>query len=166
MILVCLAIGGCRTESERLANMADRTVEMQSRQNSATAKNRQEMVKLNREIQSERKELYQGFKQLETDRRFLHDQRRSELAWAESFQFLAIIVAASMPLFLCAYLIWASTRNTRDPDLINEVLMRELVATRPRLIAGPNRPTDHETSKLQKFESNCTGRTNQQEEDE
>ena len=140
LILACLVVAGCGTESERLANLADRTIEMQSQQNSTIAKTTTEMVELNREIQTERKELTQGYKQLENDRRDLHQLRRSELAWAESFQFLAMTIAASMPLFLCAYLIWASTRGTADAELINDVLIQELVAKQPRLIAGPNRP--------------------------
>ena len=134
------------------------------RQNSAIAKNQQEMIELNREIQSERKELNQGFKQLESDRRELHQQRRSELAWAESFQFLAIVIAASMPLFLCAYLIWASTRNVGDSDLINEVLIQELVATKPRLIAGRNRSIVSEEPKLPAIESNRKSKTKQDKE--
>ena len=140
LILACLMIEGCETESERLGNLAERTIEMQSQQNATIAKTTTEMVEFNREIQAERKELTQGHKQLENDRRDLHRQRRTELAWAESFQFLAITIAASMPLFLCAYLVWASARGTSDSELINEVLMQELVAKQPRLIAGPNRP--------------------------
>lgn len=140
LILACLMIGGRGTESDRLANLANRTIEMQSQQNSTIAKTTNEMVELNREIQLERKELTQGHKQLENDRRDLHQSRRTELAWAESLQFLAMTIAASMPLFLCAYLVWASTHRTSDVDLVNEVLMQELVAKQPRLIAGPNRP--------------------------
>ena len=65
LILACLMIGGCGTESDRLANLANRTIEMQSQQNSTIAKTTNEMVELNREIQLERKELTQGHKQLE-----------------------------------------------------------------------------------------------------
>ena len=164
LILACLLIGGCRTESERLANMADRTIEMQSKQNSTIARTREEMVELNRDIQSERKELNQGYKQLENDRRDLHQMRRTELAWAESFQFMAIVIAASMPLFLCAYLIWASTRNTQDAELVNEVLMQELVAKQPRLIAGPNRPAIEHQPNHNAGEAESTGNSNTQHE--
>ena len=59
LILACLVVAGCGTESERLANLADRTIEMQSQQNSTIAKTTNEMVELNREIQLERKELTQ-----------------------------------------------------------------------------------------------------------
>jgi hypothetical protein len=153
LILACYVVGGCGTESQRLADMADRTVEMQSKQNLAIAKTRDDIVELNRAIQMERKELNQEFKQLESDRRELHKQRRSELAWAESFQFLAIVFAATMPLFLCAYLIWAATRNSQDAELINDVLMRELVTKRPRLIAGPNQPAIESNSDKRAIES-------------
>jgi hypothetical protein len=120
--------------------MAERTVELQSEQNTTIAKAGDELAKLNREVQSERLELSRGLTQLDDDRRQLHKQRRSDLAWAESFQFLAIVVAAAMPLFLCAYLIWAATQNPDNAELVNEVLMQELVSQRPRLIAGPNLP--------------------------
>jgi hypothetical protein len=162
LMLACLAIGACGTESERLANMADRTMEMQSQQNSTIAMTRKEMVELNRGIQSERKELNKGFKQLESERRNLQQMRRSELAWAESFQFLAIVMAASMPLFLCAYLIWASTRGTNDAELVNEVLMQELVSKQPRLIAGPNRPAIESKSTLRAVKSDCDENSNNQ----
>ena len=90
VILACMLSVGCETESQRLASMADRTVEMQSEQNSIIAKTTSGMVELNREIQNQRKELTEGHKQLENDRRELHLLCRSELAWAESLQFLAI----------------------------------------------------------------------------
>jgi len=154
LILACLVIGGCGTESERLAGLAERTVEMQSKQNSRVARSREEMLALNREIHTEREELSQGFKQLEGDRRELHKQRRSELAWAESFQFLAIVIAATMPLFLCAYLIWSAARNGRDAELVNEVLVHELVSKRPRLIAGPNHPAIQNRTSTGAIESN------------
>ena len=50
-----------------------------------------------------------------------------------------------MPLFLCAYLVWATTRSAKDAELVNEVLLEELVTKQPRLIAGPNLPAieDH-----------------------
>lgn len=140
MVLVYLVVAGCRNESQRLADMADRTVELQSAQNTTIAEAGEELAKLNRDVQNERMELNRGFRQLDDDRRQLNKQRRSELAWAEYLQFLAIIIAAALPLFLCAYLIWAATRNTSDTELVNEVLMQELVSQRPRLIAGPNLP--------------------------
>lgn len=174
LILACLVVGGCRNESQRLADMADRTVEMQSDTNSTVAGANEELAKLNRDVQAERKELNQSFEQLENDRRELNKQRRSELAWAESFRFLAIVIAAALPLFLCAYLIWAATRNTNDAELVNEVLMQELVSQRPRLIAGPNLPAiedrqrgpdgssdaNHYDSTSQLIESNKGGNLN------
>ena len=165
MILACMLSVGCETESQRLASMADRTVEMQSEQNSIIAKTTSGMVELNREIQNQRKELTEGHKQLENDRRQLHLLRRSELAWAESLQFLAIIVAASMPLFLCAYLVWATTRSAKDAELVNEVLLEELVTKQPRLIAGPNLPAIEDHSAIdtqQRLEANQNSTTNQE----
>ncbi len=95
-----MIIGGCQTESERLADMADHTVEMQSQQNNSNAKANEEFAKLSRDIQSERKELNRGFTKLDEQRQQFQQERRSGLAWAESFRFLAIVIVATMPLFL------------------------------------------------------------------
>lgn len=146
ILAALIAIGGCRTESERLADMADHTVEMQSQQNNSIAKANEEFAKLGRDIQSERKDLNRGFTKLDDERREFQQEKRSGLVWAESFRFLAIVIAATMPLFLCAYLIWATTRKTIDPGLVNEILIRELVSKSPRLIAGPNHPAIEDRS--------------------
>ena len=118
--------------------MAEHTVKMQSEQNKTTVEVNKEQAALNEAIQAERNELNAGFRQLDRDRLELHRQRRSELAWAEAFQFLAIVIAASMPLFFCVYLIWSTNRSTSNPQVVNELLLQELVSPAPRLIAGPN----------------------------
>lgn len=139
IVLACLMMAGCHHgESERLAEMADRTVQMQAQQNTAAAKAHQDFVALNSKIQTERSNLNQQFNELERDRRDLHRERRSELAWSESFRFLAIVIAAVTPLFLCAYLIWAACRPTGCHQEVNELLIGELVSPTPRLIAAPN----------------------------
>jgi hypothetical protein len=139
IVLTCLMMVGChRGESERLADMADRTIQMQSEQNLASANAHQEFVTLNSNLQTERSNLNQQFEELEQGRRDLHRLRRSELAWSESFRFLAIVIAAVMPLFLCAYLVWAACRRSGCHEAVNELLIHELVSPKPRLIAAPN----------------------------
>lgn len=140
LVLACVVVGGCRTESERLADMADRTVQMQSQQNTTISKTSEELAKLNRDIQTERQYLNERERGLEQERQAIHRERRSELAWAESFQFLAIVIAAIMPLFLCAFLIWAATRQTTNFEAVNEILIQELVSPNSRLITGRNVP--------------------------
>ena len=161
LLLAYLPNGGCQTESQQLADLADRTVEMQAQQNLAIAKSQGEMIELSRDIQLERKELNQGFKQLEDDRQKVHKQRRSELAWAESLRFLALVIAASMPLFLCAYLVWAGSQNVPDSQIINEVLMQELVTQKPRLLTGPNLTASHEDQAPVETKPNRIGFNNQ-----
>ena len=89
-------------------------------------------------IQNERLTLNDQFERLEQDRRDFNSQRRSEAAWSESFQFLAIVIAAIMPLFLCAYLIWIAAQSSVQQEEVNSILIRELVSAEPRLIAAPN----------------------------
>ncbi len=138
MILACLMMAGCHSDSERLADLADRTMQMQGSQNRAAAAAQSDFMQLNSTLQTERNRLNQQFNALEQNRRDLHQLRRSALAWAESFQFLGIIIAAVMPLFLCTYLVWAGCQQTANHEAINELLMNEFVSPRPRLIAAPN----------------------------
>ena len=145
LILTCLIMTGCPGESERMAKLAETTVTSQSAANTANAKTQDNFVNLSRglqlersNLQSERQSLNQQFENLENDRRSLHRLRRSELAWSESFRFLAIIIAAITPLFLCAYLIWAASYRSVHQDELNEILIQELTSARPRLIRAPN----------------------------
>ena len=144
-ILIVTLTLGCGSESDRMANMAERMVRTQSEVNSNVTRANEKFVELNRELQkertglqSERLTLNLQFEKLEQDRRYLHRQRRSEIAWSESFQFLAIVIAAIMPLFLCAYLIWMATQSSVQQEEVNSILIRELVSAEPRLIAAPN----------------------------
>ena len=100
LILIMTMALGCSSESVRMANMADRMVRSQSEVNSNVTRANENFVKLNQELQRERTGLQKErltlndqFDKLEQDRRDLHSQRRSEVAWSESSQFLAINVA-------------------------------------------------------------------------
>ena len=144
-ILIVTLTLGCGSESDRMANMAERMVRTQSEVNSNVTRANEKFVELNQELQkertglqSERLTLNLQFEKLEQDRRDLHSQRRSEVAWSESFQFLTIVIAAIMPLFLCAYLIWVATQSSVEQEEVNSILIRELVSAEPRLIAAPN----------------------------
>ena len=106
LFLIAASMLGCGSESERLADMADRVVHSQNEVNANVTRTNEKFVELNSELQQERKALQEErltlnhqFQKLEQDRRDLHRLRRSELAWSESFRFLAIVIAASMPLF-------------------------------------------------------------------
>ena len=144
-ILVAMLTLGCGSESDRMANMAERMVRSQSEVNSNVTRTNEKFVELNKElqrertgIQKERLTLNNQFEKLEQDRLDLHGQRRSEVAWSESFQFLAIVIAAIMPLFLCAYLIWMANQSSVQQEEVNSILIHELVSAEPRLIAAPN----------------------------
>ena len=100
LILITTMTIGCSSESDRMANMAERMVRSQSEVNSNVTSTNEKFVKLNQELQKERTGLQKErltlndqFDKLEQDRRDLHSQRRSEVAWSESSQFLAINVA-------------------------------------------------------------------------
>ncbi|QEG24777.1 hypothetical protein MFFC18_47000 [Mariniblastus fucicola] len=154
LILTAVLINGCESESEKMANMAERVAHSQNEINTNLAKANNTIVELNREIQQERNGLQNErlklngqFENLEQDRRDLHRQRRSELAWSESFRFLAIAFAAVMPLFLCAYLIWVANQRSVEQDEINTILLQELASPNPRLIIAPNSTAIEDCSK-------------------
>ena len=145
LVLLATLTEGCGNESGRMADMAEGMVHSQNEVNSNITRTNEKFVELNHELHRERTELQverislnDQFQRLEQDRRDRHSERQTELVWAEAFQFLAIIIAATMPLFLCAYLIWAATRSSVDQEEVNTVLIHELVSAEPRLIAGPN----------------------------
>ena len=147
LILITTVMQGCSPESERMANMAERMVRSQNQVNSSVARANEKFVDLNKEFQQERTGLQDErlalngqFENLEQDRRDLHRERRSEVAWSESFRFLAIVIAATMPLFLCAYFIWAASQNSVGQEEVNTILLQELASSNPRLIVAPNLP--------------------------
>ena len=154
LILATTMAIGCGSESERMANMAERMVRSQNEVNSSITRTNEQFVDLNKEfqrertgLQNERLTLNEQFGELEQGRRDLHRQRRSELAWSESFHFLAIVIAAVMPLILCAYLIWTASQSSVKQEEVNSILIHELVSTEPRLIAAPNlRAIEHSQS--------------------
>ena len=145
-LLATLTVG-CGSESDRMADMAEEMVHSQNEINSNVTSANEKFVELNHDLQqeriglqNERLSLNDEFEKLEQDRRDLHRQRRSEVAWSESFRFLAIVIAAIMPLFLCAYLIWATTQGSAKQEEVNSILIHELVSAEPRLIARSNLP--------------------------
>ena len=169
LILITRMTIGCSSESDRMVNMAERMVRSQSEVNSNVTSTNEKFVKLNQELQKERTGLQKErltlndqFDKLEQDRRDLHSQRRSEVAWSESFQFLAIVIAAIMPLFLCAYLIWMANQSSVQQEEINSILLHELVSAEPRLIAAPSlRAIEHvETDEKSKSELTTNSKTN------
>ena len=120
-------------------------VRSQNDVNSNITRTNEKFVELNRELQrertglqNERLTLSDQFERLEQGRRDLHRERRSELAWSESFNFLALVLAAAMPLFLCAYLIWMAAQSSIQQEEVNSILLNELVSTKPRLFVAPN----------------------------
>ena len=156
LTLLAILTQGCGSESDRMANLAENMLRSQNEVNSTIARTDEKFVELNSGLQEERKELQKEraslngqFQQLEQDRKAIHSERRSELAWSESFQFLATTIAAIMPLFLCAYLIWAATQSSVNQEQVNSILIHELVSSKPRLIAARNLPAIEDSSNAQ-----------------
>lgn len=161
LILIAMLAYGCSNESKRLADMAERTARSQNIVNANVTRTTEKFVELNKELQKERAALQderlslnEQFEKLDQDRGKFNRRRRSDLVWSESFRLLAVVIAAVMPLFLCAYLIWATSKRSIEQEEINSILLRELASPRPRLIVAPNLPEIEDQSDQDETQSN------------
>ncbi|MCY2995964.1 MAG: hypothetical protein NTY19_50155 [Planctomycetota bacterium] len=139
---------GC-DENTRLAEMAERHLDRQAEQNrqmvelqrqvadgsrelvAADAKAREELMALQRDVQTERTETGRQRDELEKERRSLAAERRMDPIIAAAISNVGLVLACLLPLVLC----W---RLLRAPDdaadrLITEVLIENLVAEHPLL---------------------------------
>ena len=150
LLTLIAAMTGC-DEDERLTRMAEEHTQRlvaQSQQMAelqrevaqgakklveADARAREEIIALQRDIQTERAEVGQQRDQLEEDRRDLAAQRRNDPIIAAAITQVGIVVACVLPLVLCWYLL---RREPDEPEdaAITEVLIGDLTAERPMLL--------------------------------
>jgi hypothetical protein len=149
-------IGGC-SEDQRLARMAQDSVEQQKSQN-------QEMVRLNREVaegvkrlveseneaRQELTSLQRGLQQqqadtnwqrdqLEIERKQLAGERYRESLLAPLVSHVGLLIVCALPLVLAGYLMHVWRCESQDDLAIGELLIEELVSKQPRLL--PHAPT-------------------------
>jgi hypothetical protein len=151
-----MTMSGCENENERLVEMAERHLEREAEQNrqmtelqadvaegtrqlvEADAKAREELVVLQREVQSQRAEVDQQRDQLEAERRELAASRRLDPLIAAAITNVGLLLACLLPLVLCWYLLHRRIEPAND-DVVAEVLLQDLVADRPLLLPKADR---------------------------
>jgi hypothetical protein len=162
LTLILLTSIGCNSdENARVAELATQQLERQADQNrrmselqqevasgsrelvEADAKSRQEMVTLQREIQTERSEIGHQRDQLEAERREIADSRNRDPIIAAAITRVAFVVVSLLPLLIC-WLLLQQKVEPADKNEITELLLDDLVSAEPRLVppttANPDKP--------------------------
>ena len=162
LTLILLTSIGCNSdENARVAELATQQLERQADQNrrmselqqevasgsrelvEADAKSRQEMVTLQREIQTERSEIGHQRDQLEAERREIADSRNRDPIIAAAITRVAFVVVSLLPLLIC-WLLLQQKVEPADKNEITELLLDDLVSAEPRLVP----PTTSKPDKL------------------
>ena len=148
-----LAVTGCKDdENKRLAEQAERNLERQAAQElrnaelhrevaegtkrlvEADALARQEIVKLHRDVQSERTVIGKQRDQLESDRReFAAANKRAPII-AESIKAVGLLFACVIPLLIALQILRLS-ESTGGDTAAAELLIDDLVSSDPTLIS-------------------------------
>jgi hypothetical protein len=155
-LLVLIAIG-CSSGDDRLVELSRQSVDRQAEQNrlvetndrqvteansklvQAEAQSRRENLELHRQIVAERTGLNQQRDLLEQERREIADQRNRDPIVAESIRAAAGLVAATLPLVVCLFLLRGLFAGS-DDNALADVLIQELAAQMPLLGEdSPNR---------------------------
>lgn len=144
-------IGGC-SEDQRLARMAQDSVEQQKSQNQEMTRlnrevaegvkrlveseneARQELTSLQRAIQGQQSDTSRQRDQLEMDRKQLAGERYRESLLALIVSHVGLLVVCALPLVLAGYLLHVWRCESQDDVAIGELLIEELVSEHPLLL--------------------------------
>ncbi len=130
-------------QNNEMARMNREVTEGTRRLIEADAQARQETMEVHHEIQAERVSLQTGFDQLETERKRIAQQRRTESMVVPAVQSGgSILLGISVVLFCLVLLVGFRQTENSDAEL-NELLLVDLAREQPRLLAAPEgRPDD------------------------
>ncbi|WP_345320100.1 hypothetical protein [Novipirellula rosea] len=148
MIVTLTTIGCEENENRRLADMSERHEQRQAEQNRQATKLHRDMVALQHDVQSERAEIGQQRDALETERHSLASERRWDSLVAAAITNVGLLIACLLPLAL-AWLLLVRPPETGDEQVIVEIMLDDLTASRPLLLhrsqeTSPRHLTDHD----------------------
>jgi len=152
---------------QRLAEFAKQSMEQQVKQNEHIARNseaiieqsqklveatkelvahdaqaRQELIaaqeKLTTQLNQQRATIDAGRDQLEQDRREIAQQRHRDPILAAAIQNVGLLIACTLPLIVCIFVIKRMSSREPDDAAVAELLVHELVTDQPRLLPGPS----------------------------
>lgn len=152
LTLTTIALTGGCSDDQRLARMAQNSVEQQKSQNQEMARlnrevaegakrlveseneARQELTSLQRDIQGQQSATSRQRDQLEMDRKQLAGERHRESLLAPIVSHVGLLVVCALPLVLAGYLLHVWRCESQDDVAIGELLIGELVSERPQLL--------------------------------
>ena len=150
-LILLIGVSCSSDENARVAELATQQLERQADQNrrmselqqevasgsrelvEADANARQEMVTLQREMQTERNEIGHQRDQLEAERREIADRRNRDPIIAAAITRVAFVVVSLLPLLIC-WLLLQQKVEPADKNEITELLLDDLVSSEPRLM--------------------------------
>ncbi len=145
---------GCDEEDrhKQVAEVANRAADRQAQQNSemvrlnrevaegtrrmvtADAEARKEVIVVHQELQAERAALHEGFDKLETERKQIAGQRRTESVLVPALKTIGGAVVATVVVVFCLLLLTGLRNKDADDTELSELLIHDLVSDRPRLL--------------------------------
>ena len=159
ILLAAVCMTGCREKDRyrEVAEVATQAADRQAQQNTemarvqrevaegtrrmveADAEARKEIVVVHQEIQAERATLSDSFSKLETERKEIAQERRTESVLVPAVRVIGgAAVAVAVVLFCLALLVGLRRSDAIDSD-VSELLISELVSEHPRLLTATNR---------------------------
>ena len=136
-------------QNERIAEQSRAVIEQSQKLVEATkelvahdAQARQELIaaheKLTTQLNQQQASIAAGRDQLEKDRRLIAEQRFRDPILAAVVQNIGLIIACSLPLVVCIFVIKRMSSREPDDAAVAELLVHELTSDQPRLLPGPS----------------------------
>ena len=136
-------------QNDRIAEQSRAVIEQSQKLVEATkelvahdAQARQELIaaqeKLTTQLNQQRATIDAGRDQLEQDRRQIAQQRHRDPILAAAIQNVGLLIACTLPLIVCIFVIKRMSSREPDDAAVAELLVHELVTDQPRLLPGPS----------------------------
>ena len=136
-------------QNDRIAEQSRAVIEQSQKLVEATkelvahdAQARQELIaaqeKLTTQLNQQRATIDAGRDQLEQDHRDIAQQRHRDPILAAAIQNVGLLIACTLPLIVCIFVIKRMSSREPDDAAVAELLVHELVTDQPRLLPGPS----------------------------
>ena len=164
-------------QNDRIAEQSKAVVEESQKLAEATkeliahdAQARQELIaaqeKLTTQLNQQRATIDAGRDRLEQDRREIAEQRFRDPILAAAVQNVGLIIACSLPLIVCAFVLKRMSSSEPDDAAVAELLVHELTSDRPHLLPGPSlRPPalEHQADRDERSDSSPSDQPSESE---
>lgn len=141
LLLVLASLAGCSQEDPTAAKVAREAADRQAEQNRRMAEvlkaenqARQEVARLQRDLQSQQADLSQQRNALESERRQMATQRQRESFWIPFLETAGIVLVCALALVYCIHLAYGLRDPVASEQKMGELLIEELAFEKPILL--------------------------------